>query len=372
MRNILSTIVFVLGVGFVLSAQNIIENQEKPLSKNVGQMVELIEVMRIDDMGGDYYFKYPRSLKIAPDGSVFVTDYEQLLQFNSNGKFLRNYFKKGQGPGEMQEVGDYFFSENNLIVQDRRLQKILWFGFNGKYIKEFKIIGLPIFSRLHLIHGDTYYFFGNMIPSTEGKPSVIDVSYDLFSVAEEGVVVEKLTSFPVESFAISAGGGGAMASIAEMTTVPYKGKYLILSHTQDYLLKIYDVEARKIVRSFKRKYRRVELPKGRRIGEVIGVGGKTYRAPRKYLNDIAKLFIIHDHIWVMTSIVDKKKGVLIDVFDFNGRYIDNFYLKFPGEIDSILIGYRQMTIYDGYLYEIVKNEDETFSIVKYRIEGKAL
>lgn len=370
MKKAMSAILFILVFYFVLSAQTFIENPEKPLSKNAGRVVELVEVMRINDVGGDYYFKYPRNPKIAPDGSLFVTDHEQLLQFDHNGKFIRNYFKKGQGPGEMQAVGDYFFSENTIIIQDRRLQKILWFGFNGEFVKEFKIHELPSFSRLHLIYGDTYYFFGHRIPSTEGKPSVIDVPYDLIAVAEEGQEIEKLISFPVQCFAISSGGGGVMDSIAELTTIPYRGKYLVISHTQDYQLKIYDVESKKKIRSFKRKYDRVKLPKGRRVGGTIGVGGKTYTTPRKYLNDITKFFVINDHIWVMTSKADKKKGILIDVFDFEGFYIDNFYLRYPGEIDPILLGYSPMTISDDYLYMTVRNEDETISIKKFKIEDK--
>lgn len=354
----------------IASAQEMIENPEKPLSKNTGRIVELIEVMRIDDIGGDFYFKYPRNPKIAPDGSLFVTDQEQLLQFDPNGSFVRNYFKKGQGPGEMQTVGNYFFSEEAIIVHDRRLQKILWFDFSGKLIKEFKIHELPTFTRLHLFYDRTYYLIGHRIPSTEGKPSVLDVPNDLYAVTEDGQEIEKLLSLPVESFAISSGGGGGMISIAELSTLPYKEKYLFLSHTQDYLVKIYDVESRKIIRSFKRKYKRVKAPKGRRIGGIIGISGKTYSAPRDFLNDITKLLVFNDLLWVMTSTADKKKGVLIDVYDFDGQYIDNFFLKFPGEIDPVTIGYRPMTLSGDCLFMTVQNEDETISITKCRIKDK--
>ncbi|MEA3420927.1 MAG: hypothetical protein U9Q97_04520, partial [Acidobacteriota bacterium] len=80
-----------------IHAQIIIENLEKPLSKNAGREVELKEVIQIIDTGEDFYFKYPHNLKIAPDGSIFVQDAEQLLHFSPEGKFIRNFFKKGQG-----------------------------------------------------------------------------------------------------------------------------------------------------------------------------------------------------------------------------------------------------------------------------------
>ena len=370
MKKSVLLFLFILIFNFLIFTQEIIENPEKSLSENAGRVVELVEVMSIDDVGSDYFFKYPRNPKVAPDGSLFVTDHEQLLQFDREGHFLRNYFRKGQGPKEMQDVSNYFFSENTIIVHDRRLQKILWFSLNGEFIKEFRIHELPTFTRLHHLYNNTYYFFGSRIPSTEGKPMVVDVQYDLISASEEGQEVGKLTSFPVESFAIHSGRGGAMASIAELTTIPFREKYMVICHTQDYLLKIYDVETREIIRSFRRKYKRVKAPEGRKIGGAIGVGGKMYTAPRKYLNDITKLLIANDLLWVMTSTTDKKKGVLIDVYDFEGRYIDNFYLSIPGEFDPIFIGYRPMAISKGYLYMNLRNEDETFSIKKYRIEDK--
>jgi hypothetical protein len=46
-------------------------------------------------------------------------------------------------------------------------------------------------------------------------------------------------------------------------------------------------------------------------------------------------------------------------------------LKFPEEIDPILIGYRLMFISGDYLFMPAENEDETYSIKKYRVEDKS-
>jgi len=362
--------IFIFIFSSIILAQKIIENPKKPTSKNAGRIVELKEEMSIDDIGADYYFKYPRNPKVAPDGTLFISDYEQLLQFDQEGNFLRNYFKKGEGPKEMQDVRNYFFADNNIIIHDGRLQKILWFSLNGEYIKEFRIHELPTFAWLHHFYNNTFYFIGHRIPSTEGKASVIDVPYDLISATEGGQEIQKLTSFPVESLVISSGGAGMMATIAELITAPYKEKYLVVCHTQEYLLKIYDVESKKTIRSFKRKYKRVKVPQGRSVGGSLRVGGKTYRPPRTHLNDITKIFVNKELLWIMTSKTDEKKGVLIDVFDLEGRYIDNFYLKIPGKIDSISISYTPMTLSEDLLYMRVRNEDETISFKKYRIEDK--
>jgi hypothetical protein len=52
-------------------------------------------------------------------------------------------------------------------------------------------------------------------------------------------------------------------------------------------------------------------------------------------------------------------------FNFEGRCIDNFYLKTPRKIDPIFVGYTPMTISGDFLYMRVKNEDETYSVKKY-------
>ena len=117
----------IMALGFIfifcsaLMGQTVIENPEKPLINNAGRVVELTELMQINDIGGEFFFKYPRNPKVSHEGHLFVQDYEQLLQFDSKGVFIRNYFKKGQGPGEMQEIGDYLLADKMLIVHDRRL-----------------------------------------------------------------------------------------------------------------------------------------------------------------------------------------------------------------------------------------------------------
>jgi len=85
-------------------AQEMIENPDKPLSKKAGRILKLKEVLRIGDVGDEYYFRFPTNLKVSPDGSIFIQEIDQLLHFDQNGKFVRNYFKKGQIPGLLNRI----------------------------------------------------------------------------------------------------------------------------------------------------------------------------------------------------------------------------------------------------------------------------
>lgn len=98
-------------------AQTVVDNPAKPLSPNAGRVVKLEEVMRIEDTGEDYFFKNPSVIRVSPRGDLFIQDrQEQALQFDAQGRFVRNLFKKGQGPGELTTLNDIWASQGHLFL----------------------------------------------------------------------------------------------------------------------------------------------------------------------------------------------------------------------------------------------------------------
>jgi hypothetical protein len=368
MRKIILLPLFLPLLVISFFAQTIVENPEKPLSQNYGRIKTLEEVMSIEDIGRDYYFRYPHNLKVAPDGSIFVQDIDQLIQFDFSGKFMRNFFKKGQGPGEMQQISNYCFEKSKLIVHDREPNKVLLFDLNGHFIKEFRIRQGPSFLELLYFYKDIYYFRGSDIPIIQGKPAIIDYPQIIMAFSEGGSELKEMTSFPTKSFVARVGGAQGAISINNLITVPYREKYLFLSHTPEYLVKLYDLEKNQVVRAFRRKYDRVKSEiEGSNKGRVMLNGVEFTAPPQKYLNDIFNLFIFKDRLWVMTSRVEKENGILIDVFDSDGKYVDNFDLKFPEKFDPKIFRPIEMYVYGDDIYCIKSKEDGTFAIKKYNI-----
>jgi hypothetical protein len=344
----------------IILPQEIIENPKKPMSKNAGRVLNLEEVFRITDESSEFYFKHPRDLKIAPDGSLFIIDYEQLLQFDSNGNFIKNFFKKGQGPGELSFISSYCFKDQNIIIHNRTPNKIVWFDFNGNLINEFRIHGeLPRRSDFRLFYNNTYYFIKSDSPYTKGKIDLIDSPQVLVAITQDRDEVKSLISFPIKIFAIGARGqGAAWYELSSLITALFKDKYLFISHTREYLLKLYDVESQKFLRSFNRDYKRVKTPKDSKEGG-IGWAGKFYSPPRqKYMSDIRNLFVFNGLLWVVTSTINKKKGDLIDVFNFDGEFIDSFFINPKGYL---------MTAHKDSIFVLKRDEAENFQIVKYKI-----
>ena len=355
----------------IILTQTIIENPEKPLSKNAGRVIQLKEVMRITDEEGKFYFMFPRNLKVAPDQSIFIEDKEQLLHFDRGGKFVRNFFKRGQGPGEMGFIRNYCFFRNNIIIYNSNPPKIIWLNFSGTLAKEFKVQTGGLSLDFLAAYSETYHFINSDYPVVKrGQSVTVDVPQNLISITHEGKEMEKLTSFPTKVFIVaSKQGGRAMCPINSLIAVPFREKFVLICHTQEYLVKLYDLEAHQIIRQFRRKYKRVKTPRGeeKKCGAMVD-GKEIILPPQKYLDDIQNLFVFGDQLWVMTSTTDKGKRVLIDVFNSEGQYIDNFYLKFPDNLARNSYGYKPVIISGNFLYTIEQNDDGTNAISKYGIE----
>jgi hypothetical protein len=371
--------IFVLGLFVVFCSvfsQAIIENRQKPENSLAGRSVELEEVLRITDEGGEFYFSYPFGLRVDPGGAVFVQEQQQLLQFDKTGRFIRNYFKKGQGPGEVNYVTSFIPIGKELIIFGTAPDKILRFDYDGRVIKEMAVRSPVRSARLFHNEDETYYFIGSDSPfqSLERFTSS-EVAWPqmIYRLREGNEQFEKLDSFPIQAYIIPGkGGGGGIFSLCTFNVAALGDETVVLSHTPEYLLKIYSLEDNRILRMFRRKYSRVKPePKKDQKGGVI-IDGKHYTsAPQKYVADIFNIYSHEGKIWVVTSKKGKDGDPLIDVFDGEGRYLDNFFLHLPPGMAAGSLSARASVLRDGFLYLISRNEEDLVSIVKYKIRDPA-
>jgi hypothetical protein len=296
-----------LGLAAALSAAaasaQVVENPAKPKAANAGRVIAPAEVAAITDEGtDDYYFKRPHGLNIAADGSLALLDENQILLFDKNGKFRTNLFKKGQGPGEAAFVGACLFTDAKIVVQASSPDKLLFFDDTGKYERE---IPIRVQSRSMMtalfFHGGVFYLRASEFPRVKGGPDYVDTPQTILAVDEAGGDIKTLASFPTRSFVVSSpAGGGGMISISTLITTPFKRGLLALSHTSEYLLKIYDPKADRVVREFRRAYERVKsapLSEKAKKGGLF-IDGKHYPPPeRKFENDISNVLARGGEIW---------------------------------------------------------------------------
>jgi hypothetical protein len=370
-----------LGIGSVVTLAvgegQIIENPAKPKAANAGRVVVAEEVLAISDEGtSEFYFYWPRDPRTAPDGSLLLSDRDQILLFGADGKFRRNFFKNGQGPGEVTYFGVCWPTDKNVIVQSVYPNKLILFDHAGKYEREIRMGTLPGTRRpqalLLLVRGEEYYFRAwDSPPFEKEEPEFVDMPRTILALNAATGELKALATFSTIAYILAApGGGGAIHQITNLIAVPFKEKDLALIHTEEYLIKIYEPGANRIVREFRRAYRRVKpepLTEEQKKGGVM-IGNKPFRPPElRYQNDIKNLLARGDEIWVVTSTKDVAKGVLIDVFDKDGIYRDCFFLKLPEAAIGSLLSPGRCALDGEFLWIVERAEDETYAIRKYRV-----
>ena len=368
---------FIAGAMFISLAAagfgQVIENPARPKAANAGRVVTPIEVLAISDEGtSDFYFNWPFGLAPGPDGSLLLRDRDQVLVFDANGKFLRNLFKKGQGPGETPWPGIPIWTGKDIVVYASSPDKLVFFDRTGRYQREVPVrpegrSGPTLIGYL----AGRFYFESGEFPRTTGDPDFVDNPRTIVAANEADGSVTSLATFITRAWVVtSPSGAGGMFPITSLIAVPFAGDLLVLAHTENYLIKLYDPAADKVVREFRRSYERVKgipLTEAEKKGGMF-INGKHYTRPeRKFENDIKNLLARGGEIWAVTSTKDEAKGVLIDVFDREGVYRDCFWLKVPELAQQGLRSPGQCILDGETLWVAEGNVGEAYSIKKYRI-----
>jgi hypothetical protein len=75
-------------------------------------------------------------------------------------------------------------------------------------------------------------------------------------------------------------------------------------------------------------------------------------------------------VWIITSAIDKNKGVMVDVFDEKGNYLDNFYISLPYNVNASDLYRSEIWIDSSTVIIREIDEDSNYKIVKYAIENE--
>lgn len=140
---------FVVSFVLLLSAvqaiplHQVVKNAEKGLWTHSKKILVHDEIVIGKEIGEESeMFGYVRDLVIDPADNIYVIDsYEHNISvYNSNGKFLREFGREGQGPGEFQTFDGICWSkkDNNLYIGDRRNHRINRFSPEGKHLGSIK------------------------------------------------------------------------------------------------------------------------------------------------------------------------------------------------------------------------------------------
>ena len=330
----------------------ILENPAKPLAKDGGRVLKLAEEWRITDEAGAFFFKYPYGLQVAGDGSIFLADQKELLHFSSEGRFIKNVFRQGQGPGEIGDFYTYFIHGPALFIQDMNSQRFWRADFDGVFQEQINLTNKDFSGFLGVLPEGFLFLKTVWPPPSERTGRLMEIPHIVTFVSRDGLVEKEIATFRPKDFLAPQ---AAMSLTAKITALSPDLNLLYAFHGRDYLIEVVDVSSGKIVKRVTRAYDKV--PHVERNGEVDF--RRKYGSPKlEHEIDVRNLYPVGDRLWVETSTDDKAKGRLIDVFDKDGRYADSFYLG---------AGRALMAVEEGFVFCQEKGEDESIRIVKYRI-----
>ena len=354
-----------------LRGNDIIKNPEKPLSMNYGRVITVERTMTITDENDDYFLKKPMFIKIAPDGSIYVMDQDQILKFTPEGKFVQNLFKVGPGPNEIANVDNYLvMDDNSVIIHNIAPNKILHLDSTCKPLEE---IRLPFERYIGILHANkgNYFFIG--LSSTSKKkvlqPKVIDMDQQVLSVSKSDYSITEKFTLPLKAYMIETPAGSALTKMHYLLDCRLRDDLFFFSSSHEYGIKLFDLNGKIPIREFTRKYKRVKVTEETKEFVLRGgfnIEGKIYNSPiPEFLDDIQSLHVVNGKLLVVTSTVDRQKGVLVDVFNENGQYLDCFYLKFAGKGLHYDLIHAKLAIKKDAAYLIEKDIDENWIISKY-------
>lgn len=371
---------FLLIFNSIIYAQEVIENPEKPLSKNAGRTLTLIEKLRITDQPEAFYFSSVGDIKITQDGHIYIADFwgNNFIKFSPNGEFLKNLYRKGEGPGEIRQYFGYSLSLNYIYIYDYIAGKIIVIDHEGKFLSEFKL-ETGRYSDFLGIHQDWLVFIKDVWPPPiERKTSHLhEIKRKIIRLSKDGKTSKENYLFSHKIFLVapshskkplgipidilengSSFGGGGMSWDPFDSVLDVNSGYLYVSCAREYMIHILDLNNGEIIRSFKRKYKRVRHEMSQEEEDYI----KKYNAPRKkYKEDIERLHLYNGLLWVETSTKDEKRGIMIDVFNNKGQFLDNFYLAFDGYLESVQ---------DNFIFIVKTDEEGNYIITKCIIEDE--
>ena len=156
-----------------------------------------------------------------------------------------------------------------------------------------------------------------------------------------------------------------MTAWNNLQAVALDGNTLFLNYTPEYFVEAFARDKGAVVRRFTRPYARVKRTGG---GGVSGPGDNT-PPPPEFQSDIYALHVVDGKIWVQTTTVVEGKGILVDVFDPEGRYVDNFFIQSLMKNEGGKPVNMLLTIAGGFAYFRDKTEDELIVIKKCRLVG---
>ncbi|MGD8538734.1 MAG: 6-bladed beta-propeller [Candidatus Aminicenantes bacterium] len=344
------------------------QNPDKPLRGDWDfAPVKLWEISK----AGEDVFGEPNRIRISEEGTVYVSDPENGLNyiFNRSGEFQRAFGQRGQGPGEVRQQRDIFVVKDQIYIVDTGMIHI--FTKSGEYLESRR--NQSYRHRPVIFLGKDVFIacpFGIFeAPGGVGKVSRVNLN------DRSEKVITKFRIF--EGGSARSGnliGSFVMIGLTPQMTVGYGDNKIYYGMNDTYKIHIADLDGEVLdYFTLKRKKKRVSDEAKRKSFERYGrISRQTREQFIKTTPNDCTFFCrieIHDGlIYVFVPDILRKNTQKIDLFSLEGKYLYSGLIQLEEGVTMLDSQLDNPVIKDGCLYAALQEESFKIKIAKYRIK----
>lgn len=358
---------FILTVLLTLSIYPEVTNKGKPLKgKWDFKKTKIWEIEGSEDL----VFANIGGILSDDNETVFVTDRKNFKTFifDKNGKFVRAFGKKGEGPGELRQMSRPFLVDDLLVFPDRRGHKVLYFSKKGEFLKstvvpdnlrprlmidEHRILSVPYINYLDP-KGKAEGFIYNL--KDKSKLRVFS-----FLSYRKGMV-RKSSGNNTSTFTYSN------SAITPMMVVGYENNRIYYGMNDRYFITVKDLDLN-VALEFSLDREKTTVPDGfkkevvKRIDFPENIKKEIIKGFPDHLTYFERIFADHrGNIYVRITDPVKRNRMKLDIFSPSGLYI--YAAEISVDEDLELLG---GVFKKDKLYLAVETEDGDISLIKYKV-----
>ncbi len=307
--------------------------------------------------------------ELDADGNIFLLDGNsvKIHKFEKNGKYIKSFLKKGEGPGEFAQYPIAQIAGKHLIIVGRRDKKIGRFGLDGNFQKEWRFKNF--YYDLKMIDVDRY--IANRDIYSEEKETDFTRCLCLYNIEEQ-----KLLEFHQEKNAgrfFVKNGKSSIAVIPGPQVMPDiihtfdpVSKRLYFAFNKDYKVFVKNLDGTTAA-VICRENENAPLSRENKL-DVISVFGRINETMQKTiiaglpskLCAIESIEILANGNILIRHIAGYNKKVF-DIFSKEGRYL--YAVKLPDNFNLEMIRFYNGTICG------IENKDDTVAFHRFKIDS---
>lgn len=343
-------------------------NKDKP---QLGEWDFKLQKVWETGRAGEEVLGRPQAILASDDGVLYVSDPANRIDyiFGPDGKFVRSFAKAGQGPGEVQRHGRFFFANGKVIIPD--IGRIHYFTKEGEYLRTVNKDCEPraFLDENRLIDAPLSAVF---LPEGKGTITLRDLR------SGQDTVIAGFSAF---EGGVARDSGRAVVDVivpafSPLMTVGYSDGRLYWGMSDRYRITVTDLAGRGITAFSVDREKTTVSQKDKR--DFFNKGSLPADVLKQIVDglpdDVTYFHRIEVHnklIFVFVSGIDLDNKMLsikqIDIFSPEGKYLYKARLDFGRNRVHLSSPLQNIVIDRGFLYAVLQDEEDNVLVAKYKI-----